>query len=783
MRLWHLGILAVLGVAVGQTPAPSPLTQAEKNQLLSRKKWYLTYDVSLSGQGASGDRTWKISAQSGGTIELNLVNAGQFPPLSSTAADAAEVLKPGRFIGWMAAPTDETYRRIEAGEQNPARLEGLWFPYQRQVDNHATSGNRQDTWRGAGTGFAIGTCQFVLDLQKGTYDLVFQVGGTDLGSTVRHVWRSPENSGEEDSPPSHHYAWLAKEWAEQFAGRKIRTDMKADGSFSLSFQGPVKLATGPSGGSNVNFMGSIKISPTPPTQAALTLSHDDPAFYAKWRPRPGEDEDDAGSGLLFQWEVTEPGVPEAERAKVRKVTFRLSGVSRYPGVCMNWPPPAPPAAGAAAAAPKPDLRFLSAKDRNHPDYTVEDEELTAIMDGALAEKAKGTIYVRCYDGAAIGDLTATAELSDGRMLTCQVQGQSGSNKILIPSRDEGVSDLAKEWRSRRVGDKPDNADDETDPVGDSNAPGDGLSVWEEYRGFYQGGEWQDNCFPKKKDLFVINKIGARAEGGIELFQDRTGVVVHEELLDNEADQLLVINFHKRSDRQIVEQHCLRMKAVAGNNSGYTLWMPGRQFPGPPKNTFAVRVAFASGNLAQALATVRPLTDWDDRLVAHELGHGVGIYHHGDKDPYGGVMWYRGTSTAIPLISNPVDAVFENSPTGAKIQVLKEAGLVPYPNADLFGAANELKVDIGVPSGQHSGNWDCIMRYCIADAYVRTGVAFTRVAHYQIEPHGTTFCSSPVGTGLNDANRQPQPRYGPADTKRGDCIHQFVISDKYDKQYR
>jgi hypothetical protein len=784
MKLWQLATLSLLLPLSGQTPIQE-LTQAEKNALLSRKKWYVTYSFSLSGSGGEGGTNWRVSSQTGGTIELNHVTPGQFP-LSSLPADVQD-RTPGRFIGWMAMPTDETYRRMEAGETNPARLEGQYYPFRQQVGATRTRphGNetREDTWSGAGTGYAVGPCQLLFDLKKGTYDLMFTVGSSGQGlSTIRHTWRSPDNSGEDDAVAAHWLAWLPGEWMPQLAARKLRQDMKPDGTISFSFQGPVAKDPRPIGMGPLNFSGTFTISPTPPSTAVLYIEPEELDDYREWRPIPGLSEDEAGSDVGLLWEVEEPGVPQGQEARVVKVTFRLAKVSKYPGVCMNWPLPP---SGASAPPPKHDLRFGPHESSVRDGYSVSSDGQVAICSGASVEHNSGGVFVECFDGGAIGEVVAEAELSDGRILQAQVRGQPASGKILIPDRDEGVSDIAKQWRAQRAGALSDDSDDENIPVGDPAAPGDGLSVWEEYRGFYQGGEWKNNCFPKRKDLFIINKVGARAKDGIELFERATGLVVHDELLDTECIPHNVINFNKRADRHIVDQNGLYMKEVPGD-VGYAKKMPGRNFPGPPKNTMSVRVAMIDSIdvVFQLTPNFRVTQNANSTHIAHELSHGIGVYHHGDRDTFGGTDWHRASGVTIPGISSPVDRVIEGAQTGPLIDVLLEAGLTPMGNDAIFGVGGtQIKIWIGERSGQHSGDVNCVMRYAVAQAYRREGAPSTRVIHATLEPYGDALCTSQIGTLFNYITHSPQSRYGPADTKRGNCAQQFVISDKFDKQDR
>jgi hypothetical protein len=46
--------------------------------------------------------------------------------------------------------------------------------------------------------------------------------------------------------------------------------------------------------------------------------------------------------------------------------------------------------------------------------------------------------------------------------------------------------------------------------------------------------------------------------------------------------------------------------------------------------------------------------------------------------------------------------------------------------------------------------------------------------------GNRLCRSPAGTGVNMPTHAPQSRYFGADQGRGDCVHKFVVSDRWEK---
>ena len=164
-------------------------------------------------------------------------------------------------------------------------------------------------------------------------------------------------------------------------------------------------------------------------------------------------------------------------------------------------------------------------------------------------------------------------------------------------------------------------------------------------------------------------------------------------------------------------------------------------------------------------------------IAHELCHAIGIRHHGDGDE-GEVFWsVMPTSPAqllFPtLLYEDMSPIHVYDSTG--IRLLDSRWLIKHCGAPLC------KVYVGRRYGQHSGDADCVMRYHVADAYEKLpNLKTERFYSPGDKARGIRLCDSPDGTVFNSENHKPQSEFGPADCGHGDCVHQFVISDKYDK---
>lgn len=136
---------------------------------------------------------------------------------------------------------------------------------------------------------------------------------------------------------------------------------------------------------------------------------------------------------------------------------------------------------------------------------------------------EAVLVVRARDYGAWGRLKAEIELDDGRWEPARVAA-SGEWSITIP-RDEagGSNQIADVWEEAVALAEPGKdpkADDETEPGGEHR--GDGLTLYEEYRGFSVDGRWTD-LDPQRKDLFVHVQDGSGLRRHLDRVARETGL--------------------------------------------------------------------------------------------------------------------------------------------------------------------------------------------------------------------------------------------------------------------
>ena len=560
--------------------------------------------------------------------------------------------------------------------------------------------------------------------------------------------------------------------------------------------------------------------------------------YDSWRPEAGLNESTIGNEIRIDAKL-QGSDGGAAKVKARKIIFELIDTSREPGVALNFP----------LAAPAPgdfDLQFSPTS--NPPGQYVIGGTRNQRAETVPGQYTSASIMVSSFDWGAWSTLKVTAELTDGRLVIGHLRSKSGTTETLLPkrARDSKIADI---WKQNAGVSLPDDDDSETGPAGDSS-PGDGFSLYEEYRGFRVDSQHVAGD-PKKIDFFVRNYIGPDAEHGIFIFADLTGAEVHSRLLDTEFDrQTRVMNANRDqgphcdpqgagSFEQTQGQHGVLIQTQAGLNGGKTfLSQVGTR--GRPAIVLSINLQPYDSLTGMTTSENVPMSDQAfafDRAVAHELLHSVGAEHHGEGDGEATFYFHYGddprNATGKPYFS------FELQPegtltfgmtslpgVGAALTIIDEVSgrdlaslmegdqmlyresmrpiwyldmlkaatkrLADYPQDKIPWTAEqlaEIELDqmaasfgnswyIGAEHGECSGDELCVMRYTFAKLYEKrdTDNAFYYISDRRTERAGLELCRSPAGTGINDKDRKPQPRYGDAAATRGACALSIIFND-------
>lgn len=785
LRNAFLSFLFVTAFPVLVLAQNTPLPPLEENlqKFLNVPVWYLNYRIELtaSGNGSTDTGSWNASTERfyNGTMELGLRSQGPSLSMSElamslTTPDAMDRMF-AHYVNWMAGASYDDKKTDAENEANLNRaleasstaMASWHYSYYRDGTcgpNHGQAGGNHEILVGT-----FGTVNLEFDAEKKKYNFMFVpiFGDTDQslgkvqGSYVINegcekmearydikdgFFPGYEESIKEMTPP----------WDNGPSGANIVEDLPTTfGPISGSFPHAVKVDY------HGNLTGSYNVqytlSPFPPEPVELFIIP--PPEYDKWRPMGDKDEKTSGDTIPIEVKLQKQGGGDPQFKAIR-FNFKLKNTSREKGVCMNMP-----------KIPDPNNPFdLQFEKTYNPDHDIIwPDNQVAIQGGD--KMTEGYAVVSSFDYGAYGDLEVTAELENGQVVYGVVKG-TGEKFLKLPKRKVG-SDIAEVFL-KNLGNLPDTDDNEDDPVGDG-FKGDGLSLYEEYRGFIDGANWITGD-PKKKDVFVYNQMRgmAKVQRGISVYENATKLVVHRHILTKQVNSDMVINFNNNPKNHIVDQHVIRlMMGRSTRLGGRTAHVEKVGTPGTAKS---VTMPVNWEEFRQVGA--RSIPSWE-RTQAHEMSHSSNLYHHGQSDE---TVWWVYEDNPVPQI------VEVNGNNRMNIFVYREDG-TEMTAAQFFPAntpvGNGYEIQLGIEHGQHSGAEECLMRYWVADAYKSNSDPQIRYLSPG-EIRGTILCNTTAGTGVNAPSHRPQSRYGSAATpanggpnirdNRGKCKDQLRIND-------
>lgn len=500
----------------------------------------------------------------------------------------------------------------------------------------------------------------------------------------------------------------------------------------------------------------------PASGEPVDLVIDPPENYDTWLPTAGTDEQHAGGDIAVTARLVDAKGKPARRQAVR-FTFTLDGTSREPGICMNFP-------AAGQAKDSFDLAFEPRRSRLLLDGADGQRGHTA--EGKLSQ---ATALVSCFDWGASGTVRVTATLDDGRTIVGHLAGDRAETGLRLPKTTLG-SRIAAAWKKQNADAGALDSDDlENEPVGDGFR-GDGLTLFEEYRGFMsENGFVRTN--PRVKELFVHNQLGDATLAGIRRFKQVSGITVVR--LAPEPSLKRVVNANRSPQTpHIGDQHAVILKGpslpedfVRIEATGGATFRNGTFGAGRATPRYVDRIVFAD------LATFPPVNVWTPEgivpsvpyaeiAVAHELLHAVGLIHHGEGD-----------DTTVTWTTDTFQAILENN---RLIEVHDENEKQNYPLSwgDVSRFASTPFV-VAVEGGAFSGDQGCLMRYAGATA-VRAGkgrpaTLRTLIPEPHLEAWGLGLCRSTQGTGVNSASHAPRSRYGNSNAAKP-CAALLRVSD-------
>jgi hypothetical protein len=251
-------------------------------------------------------------------------------------------------------------------------------------------------------------------------------------------------------------------------------------------------APGPSGKGKWTY--SVTVSSRVPDLGEVAVEVEG---YDDWIPEGNiDDEAKPGKDILVRAWVHKTGDPETRIDETATFTFTLIKISREKGVCANWP------TTPRDSASRPDLCIWKERNRDL-------EQVTPDLEAKTPKPVKeARLVLSSFDYAAWGVLKVTAEDKNGKPMKVEYLNKKDIEQITIP-RDEDRNHIADAWQEKEGVEGLPAEWDEAEVKGQS-AKGDGISLFEKYRGFVVaegGGKRYTQLKPREKAHFICDPQG------------------------------------------------------------------------------------------------------------------------------------------------------------------------------------------------------------------------------------------------------------------------------------
>ena len=306
--------------------------------------------------------------------------------------------------------------------------------------------------------------------------------------------------------------------------------------------------------------------------------------FGDWLPRGSREENTPGNNVIIDTILRlkdDPASPSAMRVRYR---YELVDTSRERGVCLNKPGlDLGAASGGALETPDYDMKISA---ENNPHLEVSDDGQTAVTKADSIDEAcpsAGWVWIDSFDWGGYTRLKATAILDGGAEIIAYVDGNKGQTELTLPL-DENGNHVADAWEKQTgvFGRNLPAAWDESPQPEGQRASGDGISLYEKYRGFYcskldagslgASGVAHERLDPNYKHLFVCDEGGILgsivcdpvAQAAALSFEGLSGLRIRLVFGDgwtgpgSVGDARRIVNFNNGDDTNATEQTALHI---------------------------------------------------------------------------------------------------------------------------------------------------------------------------------------------------------------------------------
>jgi hypothetical protein len=473
-----------------------------------------------------------------------------------------------------------------------------------------------------------------------------------------------------------------------------------------------------------------------------------PEDYDNWLPEPGKNELTEGSVMNISLKLQAKGGGPTDK-KVKTFELHLSGTSNEPGITINFPN--------VPGDPKPDLRFMV-----QPNAEI-GEKFQSLKINCPGGCQSAMAKIGSYDGGGWTTLTVEAILKDDNT---RIQGKllipTGETDIRIPKRKQD-SKIGEAWIKKYKSPFPEEMNDIETSDGNSNN-GDGFTAYEEYRGIIAEGKFK-RLDPEKKELGILatKRDFALFSEGINLLKNASDLeIVRFDISRREVAPDVQINFNNKSAHIFDQFAIFLLDGGLGGDAVGEMYSKSDD-PDIPANTIMVVIDwnFIQRVHQNRIAETRPdllkftVKEYLAQTVAHELGHAINIWHHGDDIRFD--AYNASQKKYVPF----------------EVNTLSDAIRIFDRNGALITTRPKSLLHVGGKFGTvESGSLSCMINYYPYYYWGYTvGADGARIYNeVPLLPLGTILCRSNKGTGINAA----QLYFGNAAGGKGDCLGQIKL---------